>query len=142
MTPYKVRLIKKTNGSYEWKPITNMSGGATEIETWKGIYTIDCNPKLRHRCTIFAAPPVGLRFGTPHRNTWRQCWSSSYEYAVWHPIKRKWVTPFENVLYSIDTVCRSIEDDIIEWVKVQPPQPDYKQAEKDRVEVEQTFLEM
>ena len=133
--PEQYKLIKTSDG-YRWHDGNRFRGDGQNIEihTWKGVFKMNTYPpKLLQ--TNYALQAHRYEF----------CPFAWYGYTmkvntkIWHPIQHKWVLKRGLDLASITNMFKRLYDDIIAWIEAQPPQPDYEQAAKDRVEVAQTF---
>ena len=161
-TLYNIRLVKFKN-TYQWVapldiPPENYSH--VKIATWKGDYILRVKPtktKLIHGqrkppqpkslSIVSSFQDISTRhplliYGFVHNmiggKTMRQVTMKFF-----HPIHETWIELYHSeVKYCAAFAIRKIHNDIKSWIISQPLQPDYKQAEKDRVDVEQTFSEM
>ena len=118
------KLIKTKDG-YRWddlnRPDAHMAK-TIEIETWKGVYQLPKYPNVEKDDYIHYTPFYPI-------------WLLERNGKVFHPILKRWIR------YQYRISEQNIHDDIMQWIELQPLRPDYEQAAKDRVDVEQTFSE-
>lgn len=145
MQTYKVTLLadRKTASA-----ILVEDGTTDRIKfiTWKGEYEIqqDREPGGRH--------PWGIYRDRVWLCIWHSHWSRflpDYMFGpppkvsneLFNPLTQEWVPHKEEIIRfkDINTYLLPI---MLEWVIAAPPSPDYKGAEQDKREVEETFLEL
>lgn len=134
----RYQIIRSSDGkTWSHKVVDWKNEDVLEIATWKGLYVFNNEfpsvPTQDELKTIF--PNITLEYAYRDRSvTVDPIWycrlntleGEFYDLIYYNSIKKKWQEWFNF-------------DDFIKWVLDQPPQPDFKGAEEDRVEVAKLF---